>query len=204
MALTSRRRHWDRRAPTYDASMDWVERRLFKDTRPWVARRAQGHTLEVAIGTGANLPHYPPEVELTGTDFSGPMLDLARVRAQQLGRSVTLHQADAMGLPFADASFDCVVSTFSLCCVPRERTVIGEMLRVLRPGGQLLLADHVPSSRWPLRGLQRMADLVTVPWHGEHFSRRPLSVLRGMGVTVVETERLSQGIVERVHAVKAA
>jgi len=196
----SLRRHWDRRAPTYDASMDWAERRLFADTRAWVGRRAQGQTLEIAVGTGANLAHYPPEVELTGTDFSARMLDLARARAAELGRSVTFDHADAMALPYPETSFDTVVSTFALCCVPDEEVVLGEALRVLRPGGRLLLADHVPSSRWPIRVVQRAADVISVPWHGEHFSRRPLRTLQIRGVEVRESERLSQGIIERLRA----
>jgi len=202
MASTRRQRHWDRRAPTYDRSMAWAERRMFKDTRAWVGRRAEGQTLEIAVGTGANLPHYSAEVVLTGTDFSAPMLDLARARARDTGRHVTLEQADAMELPYGDACFDTVVSTFSLCCVPDECTVLTEALRVLRPQGRLLLADHVPSSSRPIRALQRAVDVVSVPWHGEHFSRRPLSTLRAMGVQVVECHRMSLGIIERVHARK--
>ncbi|CAN5565656.1 class I SAM-dependent methyltransferase [soil metagenome] len=195
-------RHWDRRAPTYDKSMDRVERRLFGDSRAWVCSRARGRTLEIAIGTGANLPHYPDSVVLTGVDFSGPMLDLAQDRANDLRRDISLDRADAMALPYAGATFDTVVATFSLCCVPDVRAVLTEALRVLRPGGRLLLADHVQAATLPLRVLQRAADLVTVRWHGEHFSRRPLLVLRQLEVEVIESDRLSKGIVERVQATK--
>lgn len=95
-----------------------------------------------------------------------------------------------------------MIITFALCCVPDDRAALREALRVLRPGGRVLLADHVSAEpRW-LRLVQRAADLLAVPWHGEHFMRRPLLVLRELDVQVMESSRISRGIVERVHAVK--
>lgn len=182
--------------------MDVMERRLFGDSRAWVCGRADGDTLEIAIGTGANLEHYPPSIALTGVDFSAPMLDLARKRAEALGRDITLDQGDADALAYADASFDSVIITFALCCVPDDRAALREALRVLRPGGRVLLADHVSAEPLWLRLLQRAADLLAVPWHGEHFMRRPLLVLRELDVQVMESSRISRGIVERVHAIK--
>jgi ubiquinone/menaquinone biosynthesis C-methylase UbiE len=115
---------------------------------------------------------------------------------------VTLHQGDAAALPFPAESFDTVVSTFALCCIPNERAALVEALRVLRPGGRLLLADHVGASFWPLRALQHAVDLVSVPLQGEHYTRRPATTLRGLGVTVEESERLRMGAIERVHVRK--
>lgn len=179
-----------------------MERRLFADSRSWVCSRAEGRTLEVAIGTGANLEHYPAAVAVTGVDFSPAMLTLARAQAEDLRREVTLARADAQALPYADGSFDTVLVAFALCCVPDERAALREALRVLRPGGHLLLADHVPAEPTVLRLLQHAANLLTVPWHGEHFTRRPLLLLRELGVRIEESSRISKGIVERVHATK--
>lgn len=108
------------------------------------------------------------------------MLDLARRQAARLPRAVTLHQGDAAALPFPAESFDTVVSTFALCCIPDDR-------------GALLEA---------LRALQHVADLVSVPLQGEHFTRRPLDTLRDLDVTVAATERLKWGAIEHVHARK--
>ncbi len=193
-------RFWDRQAPTYDQKMSGVERRMFPQSRQWVCSRAQGATLEVAIGTGANLVHYPGDVELTGIDWSSAMLDLTRRRASDVDRGIGLHQGDAAALPFPDDTFDSVVSTFALCCIPQDQAAISEALRVLRPGGRLLLADHIASSVWPIRALQHAADLVSVPLHGEHFTRRPLDMLHDLGVPVVETERHRAGVIEHIHA----
>jgi len=195
---------WDKQAPSYDTKMTGVERRLFPDSRRWVCSRARGETLEVAIGTGANLTHYPDDVILTGIDWSPAMLDLARRQAERLPRTVALHQGDAAALSFPAESFDTVVFTFALCCIPDDRGALNEALRVLRPGGRLILADHIVSSFWPLRALQHTADLVSVPLHGEHFTRRPLATVRELGARIEETDRLKLGAIEHVHARKPA
>ncbi len=194
--------YWDRQAGTYDRRMAGVERRRLAASRRWVCERAAGATLEIAIGTGANLPYYPDDLELTGVDWSAAMIEIARVQAHRAHRAVALRRADAAVLPYPDATFDTVVSTFSLCCVPDVRATLLEALRVLRPGGLLLLADHVAASFWPLRAFQHVVDLCSVPLQGEHYTRRPLTTLRGLDVTIEETERLSKGAIERVAARK--
>src|SRR5215218_10335763 len=114
------RRYWDKHARTYDKQMAFWERRLFDDGRQWVCAQASGEVLEVAIGSGRNLPYYPPGIRLTGVDFSPAMLELARRQADQLGRKVDLRLGDAQAQELADASFDTVVCTFSLCAIPNE------------------------------------------------------------------------------------
>lgn len=197
------RRYWNKASVSYDKQMRFYDR-LLADSRPWVCAQATGHTLEVAIGTGLNLPFYPAGVELTGSDLSPGMLGIAQTRARQLGRVVDLREADAQALPFPDASFDTVVCTFSLCAIPDERRAVSEMTRVLRPGGLLLLADHIAGATWPVRAIQRMIDLVTVPLQGEHYLRRPLRQVQAEGLQVERRERFKLGIVERLAARKPA
>lgn len=132
------------------------------------------------------------------------MLDIARHRADDLKRTVELLEANAHALPFPDASFDTVVCTFSLCAIPEDRQAVTEMIRVLRPGGRLLLLDHVISSAWPSRALQRLLDLVTVPLGGEHLCRRPLVHVRAAGLETEQRDRFKLGIVERIAARKPA
>ncbi len=198
------RRYWEKHALRYDQQMQLFDRVLFGDTRAWVCARASGDVLEVAIGTGLNLNLYPDGVRLVGVDFSPAMLEQARDRARKLGRTVDLREGDAHALAFPDGSFDTVVCTFSLCAIPDERRALAEMGRVLRPGGLLLLADHVVSSWWPLRAGQWLLDLVTVPLGGEHFLRRPLEQVRALGFQLQRHERFKAGIVERLAARKPA
>jgi ubiquinone/menaquinone biosynthesis C-methylase UbiE len=150
------------------------------------------------------LDTYPDDARLAGIDFSHEMLDQARERADALGREVDLKQADAHDLPFPDATFDTVVCTFGLCAIPDHVTAVDEMIRVLRPGGQLILVDHVASTSLPLRALQSLLELVTVPLDGEHFLRRPHDQVVAAGVDLERAERFKLGIIERLTARKPA
>ncbi|SRR6266487_478300 len=198
------RDYWDRSAPRYDRQMRFLDRNLFGDTRAWVCQQATGEALEVAVGTGLNLNSYPDQVRVTGVDLSPAMLERARDRARQLGRTVELVEGDAQALALSDSSFDTVVCTFSLCLIPDERQAITEMRRVLRLGGRLLLADHVASSVWWARAIQRLLELITIPLGGEYFLRRPMQHLRRLGFEVERQERFKLGIVERLVARKPA
>jgi ubiquinone/menaquinone biosynthesis C-methylase UbiE len=197
------RRLWDRMAPRYDRDMRRLEPLLFgRDARPWVCTQARGDVLDVAIGTGLNLPHYPPGVRVTGVDLSPVMLAAARKRAADLGLSVALSAADAEHLPFPDASFNTVVCTLSLCSVGDDRAAIAEMHRVLRPGGQLLLLDHVAATNRILLALQRLWEKVTLRFAGDYQTRHPLPLVERAGLVVTDSRRTKLGTVERLRAVK--
>jgi ubiquinone/menaquinone biosynthesis C-methylase UbiE len=198
------RRVWDAFAPRYDRAIRFYERVQFGGGRQWVSTRARGEVLEVGIGTGLNLPLYPRGVRLTGVDLSPAMLALARRRADDLGVQVDLREGDAQALPFPDGSFDTVVCTLSLCAVPDDRAALQEMWRVLRPGGSLLLLDHIGSHWWPIWAVQRLLEVFTVRSAGEHQTRRPLPLVVAAGFEVAEVQRLKAGTVERVSARKSA
>jgi ubiquinone/menaquinone biosynthesis C-methylase UbiE len=141
----------EKMAPRYDRDIRFWEKVQFGGGREWVGSRVEGRVLEVAVGTGRNLDYYPPGLSITGVELSPAMLAIAKQYAADLGRDVDLRQADAQALPFDDDSFDTVVCTLSLCTIPDPAGAIAEMRRVLRPGGRLLLLDHIGSSWWPIR-----------------------------------------------------
>ena len=194
------RRYWDRTATRYDERVARVEERYLVPSRRWVCERAVGEVLEVAVGSGLNLPHYPSEAKLIGVDLSEGMLQLARRRAATARCEVELLRADGVRLPFGDESFDAVVCTFSLCGFPDPRAGVAEMVRVLRPGGSLLLADHVGSTNPFIRLGQWALQAITILTEGEHWTRCPRRYVEALGVPVVETGRLHHGIIERLHA----
>jgi ubiquinone/menaquinone biosynthesis C-methylase UbiE len=198
------RRVWESQAPSYDRQIRFFERIQFGGGRKWVCSRARGDVLEVGVGTGLNLPFYSEDVALTGVDLSPAMLAIARNRADELGRQVELQEADAQALPFPDGSFDTVTCTLSLCNIPDDRRAVAEMWRVLRPGGRLLLLDHIGSHIWPIRIGQLLLEAFTIRAAGEHMTRRPLALLEAAGFAVEERERLKAGTVERVAARKPA
>lgn len=202
-ATTRSRLIWDRMAPRYDRDMRRLEPLLFgRDARGWVCAQARGDVLDVAIGTGLNLPHYPPGIHLTGVDLSPAMLAAADKRAADLGRAVELSEAAAEHLPFPDASFDTVVCTLSLCSVADDQAAIAEMYRVLRPGGQLLLLDHVAATNRFLLALQRLWEKVTVRFAEDYQTRHPLPLVEQAGFVVTDSRRSKLGTVERLRAVK--
>jgi ubiquinone/menaquinone biosynthesis C-methylase UbiE len=198
------RRVWDQNAPSYDRQIALFERIWFAGGRQWLGERARGRVLEVAIGTGLNLPHYPADTTITGIDLSPAMLALARQRAGDLGRDTDLREGDAEAQRFADASFDTVVCALSLCTIPQPAAALGEMKRVLVPGGRLLLLDHIRSTWPPIYAGQWLLERLTIRSAGEHFTRRQLPLVKAAGFEVVETQRLKAGTVERIFARKPA
>ena len=97
------RRIQNKNAPKYDRQMNFFDPVLFAGGREWACAQAHGDVLEIAVGSGRNLPYYPQGVKLTAIEFSPEMLAIARERAAQLGREVDLREAEA--LDFADDSF---------------------------------------------------------------------------------------------------
>jgi len=195
-------RAWEKSAPGYDKQIAFLERVWFGGGRQWLGVRVQGRVLEVAVGTGRNLPFYPADVSVTGIELSPAMLAIATKRAADLGRAVDLRAGDAEALPFDDALFDTVVCGLSLCTIPDPATAIGQMWRVLVPGGRLLLLDHIGSTWPPIRAAQWLLERVTIRAAGEHFTRRQLPLVRAAGFDIVETERLKAGTIERILARK--
>ena len=196
------RRLQDRAAPKYDRTMGRWERVLFGGGREWVCSQAHGDVLEIAIGTGRNLPHYPADVRLTAIELSPEMLNIARKRAADLGREADLLEGNAEALPFDDGSFDTVVCTFALCTIPDDRKAVAEVMRVLKPGGRFVAIEHVGSPIGVVRAVERLLEPITVRFEGDHLTREPLDHLNAEGFKVEQLHRSKWGIVERVLAVK--
>ena len=198
------RRVYEKDAPSYDRSMRFFERFVLGDARRWACRRAEGDVLELAVGTGLNLPHYGPEVRLTGIEFSPSMLERATKRAAELGRVADLRLGDAEELEFEDSSFDTVVCTYGLCTIPDDRRAVAEAVRVLRPRGRLVLVEHVRSPVRAVRAGQRVLDPLMVRFKADHLLREPLEHVQAEGLVVDELERARLGIVEQLAARKQA
>jgi ubiquinone/menaquinone biosynthesis C-methylase UbiE len=198
------RRIQDKEAPRYDRQISFFERILFGGGREWVCSRAEGEVLELAAGTARNLPFYPQGIKLTAVELSPEMLAIGRERAEQLSHDADLREGDVQDLEFPDESFDTVVCTLGLCTIPDPQRAIAEAHRVLRPGGRLLLLEHVRSPSTPVRAVQRLLDPLAVRFEGDHLTREPLEYLEVEGFGVERLERSKWGIVERVLARKSA
>jgi SAM-dependent methyltransferase len=144
----------------FNPAMDWVlSRRSVEAERARLLAAARGTVLEIGVGTGLNLPHYPAAVTaITAAAPSAELDERAARRAAERGVAIDLVNAHAESLPFAAASFDTAVSTFVLCTVSDPGAAIDELARVLRPGGRLLFLEHVVRPRGAGRVVQRLLD----------------------------------------------
>jgi ubiquinone/menaquinone biosynthesis C-methylase UbiE len=195
------RRIQDKEAARYDRQMGFCDRILFAGGREWACSQVTGEVLELALGTGRNLPYYPADVRLTGIELSPRMLEIARARAEELGRDVDLRIGDAQALEFGDESFDTVLITFGLCTIPGDGGTVTEAYRVLRAGGRLVVLEHVRSPSPTVRAVQRVLDPLSVRFAADHLVRDPLDYLASVGFEIKSLERLKRGI-ERVVARK--
>ncbi len=156
---------------------------LLMPYRRRIAGRARGVVLEVGIGSGANLPFYTASVEkLVGIDPSPELLRFAGPRAKEAPVPLELLCGFAEALPLENASVDTVVTTLTLCTIPDTRTALAEILRVLKPGGELLFVEH---GRAPDPGVARWQKRLTPVWKhlagGCHLDREPDRLMRDAG-----------------------
>lgn len=198
------RRFYDNSAADYDRWMDFYDRWMLGDGRARLCARASGATLEIAVGTGLNLVLYPPEVRLTGIDQSPAMLAIAERRAEELGRAVELRLGDAQALDFPDYHFDTVVATLFLSTVPDDRQAAAEAWRVLKPGGQFLVLDHVRSPMRPVQWGERLLGWPMARFAGVDLSRDPFDYFGTLGFAVEQCDRSRWGIIEALVARKGS
>ena len=161
--------------------------------RAKIVPRAQGRVLEIGIGTGRNLPFYDKSrlQQLYGLDPAAQMHPKARQRMLDAGLEVELLELPAEKIPMADASFDTVITTFTLCTIPDAVAALREMRRVLKPGGVLLFCEHGTA---PDASVRRWQDRLTPLWKplagGCHLNRDIPALLREGGFRIVDMEQL--------------
>lgn len=180
----------------YDASM-----RLFPGIHRWrldIARRAEGHILEIGCGTGLMLPLYGAGTTVTAIEPNDPALHRARDR----GPTVRLLNASAEALPFTAGVFDCVVSSLVFCSIPDPTRALEEIRRVLRPGGRLHMLEHVQAQgALGAAFFDRVQPVWTSVTGGCHPNRDTEALVQAAGFTIIETDRRSRGLMRLFTAV---
>ncbi|RYZ07440.1 MAG: class I SAM-dependent methyltransferase [Myxococcales bacterium] len=161
------------------------------DERRRCLSSARGRVLEVGFGSGRNLPWYPSSVErLVAVDPSGESARLARPRIAQASFPVEYVRLAGESIDAPSQSFDCVVSTFTLCSIPEPHAALQQMRRVLKPGGKLLFAEHglAPDAgvqRWQRR-LNRLQNLL---FGGCNLDRNTRKLLTESGFRIEDAEQ---------------
>jgi len=148
--------------------------------------RASGRILEIGFGTGRNLPHYPPTVKrIEAIDPDEDLDRLSMPRIAHAAIEVDFHHLDAAHLPFEEARFDTVVSTFTLCSIPDVVHALGEVRRVLKPGGRFLFLEH---GRSPDESVARWQDRLNRAWMplagGCHLNRPMRALVQEAGLAI--------------------
>ncbi|MBT8240657.1 MAG: class I SAM-dependent methyltransferase, partial [Acidimicrobiia bacterium] len=181
-------RRYDRLAWLYDVYNAPMELGT-RQKRRQLLRRARGSVLEVGVGTGRNLEYYPDSVEITGVDVSSGMLARARRRARRLGLAAALIEGDAHTLAFDDDQFDTTVGTCMLCSVADPIAVVHEMERVTRPGGTILLLEHVRPRNRMLGWFSDVATPLTRRLFGFRANRLTEETVAAAGIQITEIRR---------------
>ena len=167
-----------------------MKQSMLSERRAALVPRAKGTVLEVGIGSGLNLPYYSDEVErLYGVDPSPQLLAMARSNARKAQLAVELVCESAERLPFADASFDCAIMTWTLCSIPHAGRALREVRRALKPGGELFFAEHglAPDAR--VAAWQRRLTPLWRPLAGGCHLDRPIDALiRAAGFEIAEVQ----------------
>lgn len=195
------RKRYDRLAFFYDffeAPIEWFR---FSGWRPRLRNRIAGQrALEVGVGTGKNLPYYPDNVKITAIDFSPRMLERARRKVSNLGKTVELREMDIQGLAFPDNCFDTVFATFVFCSVPNPVEGLRELKRVCKPGGRLLLMEHMRPGNPILGLLFDLLNPIIVRIFAANINRRTMINIQKAGWKILDKERLSSSIVWWIEA----
>lgn len=169
--------------------LDYPWERQYRKWRPELLKDISGHVLEAGVGTGHNLRHYAPSVDLTAIDLSSGMLRQARKRVSDAGCKVDLQEVDATHLEgFADETFDWYVSTFMYCVMPDrfQPLALHEMARVLKPGGRFRLIEILYSKNPALRARQKFLAPFVEFIYGARFDRKTLDhiqIIKSLQVT---------------------
>ncbi|HVG33289.1 MAG TPA: methyltransferase domain-containing protein [Pyrinomonadaceae bacterium] len=191
---------YDRLAPGYDSAMRPLERWYLARLRSVALAELPvgGRILEIGAGTGINFPFYPRAVTFgVASELSSAMIRIAS--GKQKAGHVHLVQNSAEQLPFRDASFDAAFATLVFCSVASPREAFAELRRVVRPGGNVTLLEHVRPDGMLLGPLFDALSILTVAVFDDHFNRRTAEEARHAGLQTVRVRKYAFGIIQLIE-----
>ena len=167
-----------------------LELPYFRKWRKEALSGLSGNILEIGIGTGRSLNHYPLNCSITGIDNSEGMLEKAQEKARGM-KNVTLLLMDAEHLDFPDNSFDYVITSFALCTIPDPVKALKEMRRVLKQSGELIALEHMYSSDPFIACLEDLIKPFMFSLLGDNVTRDTVKEIEEAGFTIQEIKNLA-------------
>lgn len=197
------RKRYDRNARTYDLMESGLEKLRIGKWRELLWSKVEGaRILEVGAGTGKNFPHYPASAAITAIDFSARMLARAEAKAAKQKVNVDLRLMDVQNLEFEDNTFDTVAATTVFCSVPDPIRGLREVERVCKPGGKVILLEHVLNASPIVGGLMNLVNPFAVRMSGANINRRTVENTARSGLIVEQVTDLWAGIFKLIEARK--
>lgn len=196
-------KRFNRIAPFFNALEGFFEGWLFKSRRKVLWSKLNGeHILEVGVGTGKNFKYYPVGKHITALDFSREMLRQAKKKRRRDKIDVELVFMDVESLCYADNSFDTIIASFVFCSVPHPVKGLQELYRVCRPGGQVLLLEHVVSSNPVKAFIMKFFNPIISFITGANINRDTVKLVKACGFENVNIDPSSSDVVKLIQAIK--
>ncbi len=198
-------KRYDRIAPYFEIMEAVMEGLFFKRWRKRLWDKVDQdsrHILEIGVGTGKNFEYYPANARITAIDFSPQMLKQAVIKRDRKQVVVELEVMDVQSLYFADNSFDTVIASFVFCSVPMPLKGLKELYRVCKPGGQVVLLEHVLSSKPVMAWIMNLVNPLVVGLVGANINRNTVKNVQSCAFEWVRVDERSSDMIKLIEARK--
>lgn len=192
---------WDKLAPRFDGMASKGAEARWKPFKTALFSHMQGKVLFLALGTGLDIPFFPPGQDITAIDISPKMIEQAQPRIAAYDGRIDARVMDVHEMTFPDESFDQVFTSCTFCSVPNPVAGLKALYRVLKPGGGLFMFEHTGSALYPFR---QMMDLMTrlTERIGPSMNRPTVDNVVAAGFELVAVENVYLDVVKTIRAVK--
>jgi len=197
----ARQKNYDGLARVFDFFRQGDMRR-WGDAQKNLFQKMQGKVLHIGVGTGMEVINFPPGLDITGIDLSPQMLKRALLRAEQYQGKIRFCLMNSESLAFPDNTFDTIVTVCVFCTVTQPVVGLQECRRVLKPGGKLLMFEHVMSKNLVYGLSLKFMSLFTEKLEGTHLDRDTVANVRKAGFKVQSEQNVYLDIVKAIEGVK--